>query len=311
MNEEQRYLFDAFGYFVIPDAVSQAQLEELRTTLQAPGEEADPGARLEAPLHWSQAWRDLLEPALSPLLEEVLGNHGRPADSFAGLPIFRIDHINVHTHVAKGFKGGILHGGWKSTGGSQFFRYHDGQFYNGLVAVVFELFDTHPNEGGFCCIPGTHKANLPLPTQWRDLSQGIHPSVQRVPARPGDAIVFTEALTHGTLPWNAEAPRRTLFYKFSPHGTSWCRGLLRPAPLPRLSRHRRPQAGDTGATQRSLRRPSQPPGTARRHQQGVEGSTFRSGLLQRRRGGSGLPASRGSRSALPGAGRRAGRRGVR
>ena len=229
MNEEQRFLFDAFGYFVIPDAVSQAQIEELRTTLQAPGEEADPGARLEAPLHWSQAWRDLLDlPALSPLLKELIGNHGRPADSFAGLPTFRIDHINVHTHVAKGFKGGILHGGWKSTGGSQFFRYHDGQFYNGLVAVVFELFDTHPNEGGFCCIPGTHKANLPLPTQWRDLSQGIHPSVQRVPARPGDAIVFTEALTHGTLPWNAEAPRRTLFYKFSPHGTSWAGAYFDP-----------------------------------------------------------------------------------
>ena len=185
MNEEQRYLFDAFGYFVIPDAVSQAQIEELRTTLQTPGEEADPGARLEAPLHWSQVWRDLLDlPALSPLLEELIGNHGRRADSFAGLPTFRIDHINVHTHVAKRFKGGILHGGWKGTGGSQFFRYHDGQFYNGLVAVVFELFDTHPNDGGFCCIPGTHKANLPLPTQWRDLSQASTPASSGCPRAP-------------------------------------------------------------------------------------------------------------------------------
>ena len=129
MNEEQRYLFDAFGYLIVRDAVSQAQVEELRATLQARSEEADPGARLEAPLHWSQAWRDLLDlQALSPLLEGVIGNHGAPAERFAGLPTFRIDHINVHTHVAKGFKGGILHGGWKSTGGSQFFRYHDGQF---------------------------------------------------------------------------------------------------------------------------------------------------------------------------------------
>ena len=179
MNEEQRYLFDAFGYLIVRDAVSQAQIEELRATLQAPSEETDPGARLEAPLHWSQAWRDLLDlQALSPLLEEVIGNHGAPAERFAGLPTFRIDHINVHTHVAKGFKGGILHGGWKSTGGSQFFRYHDGQFYNGLVAVVFELFDTHPNDGGFCCIPGTHKANLPLPDQWRDSEPGHPPQRQ-------------------------------------------------------------------------------------------------------------------------------------
>ena len=70
MTEEQRYLFEAFGYLIVRDAVSQAQIEELRATLQAPSEEADPGARLGAPLHWSQAWRDLLDlPALSPRLE--------------------------------------------------------------------------------------------------------------------------------------------------------------------------------------------------------------------------------------------------
>ena len=222
MTEEQRYLFDAFGYLIVPGVVTQGQIEELRATLRAPLEQADREAPQEGPLHWSPAWRDLLDlPGLSPLLEELIGNHARAAELPAGLPTFRIDHVNVHTHVAKGFPGGRLHGGWKGTGGSQFFRYHDGQFYNGLVAVAFELFDTHPNGGGFCCIPGTHKANLPLPDQWRDLSRGIHPSVLRVPARPGDAIVFTEALTHGTLPWTAAAPRRTLFYKFSPHGTSW------------------------------------------------------------------------------------------
>ena len=35
-------------------------------------------------------------------------------------------------------------------------------------------------------------------------------------------IRFTEALTHGAIPWTREdSSRRTLFYKFSPHGTSW------------------------------------------------------------------------------------------
>ena len=211
MTEEQRYLFDAFGYFVVPDAVTGTQIEELRATLRVPSEQLDPAGRPAGPLHWSQAWRDLLDlPALSPILEELIGNHDRPVDGDASLPTFRIDHVNVHTHVRQGFPGGMLHGGWKTAGGSQFFRYHDGRFFNGLVAVAFELHDTHVNGGGFCCIPGTHKANLPLPAQWQDLSKGIHPSVQRVPARPGDAIVFTEALTHGTLPWTADTERRTL-----------------------------------------------------------------------------------------------------
>jgi hypothetical protein len=154
-------------------------------------------------------------------LEDLIGNPERPVDGDLSLPTFRIDHINVHTHVKKGFPGGALHGGWKNTGGTQFFRYHDGRFFNGLIAVAFELYDTYVNDGGFCCIPGTHKANLPLPEKWCDLSKGIPPSVKRVPARPGDAIIFTEALTHGTLPWTTNAVRKTLFYKFSPHGTSW------------------------------------------------------------------------------------------
>ena len=229
MSEEQRYLFDAFGYLVLRDVVSGAQVEELRSTLQAPTEQRDPVPLSRGPLHWSPAWRDLLDlPAVSPLLEELIGNHERSVDADPARPTFRIDHVNVHTHIRKGFPGGMLHGGWKATGGSQFFRYHDGRFYNGLVAVAFELFDTHPNDGGFCCIPGTHKANLPLPEQWRDLSEGIHPTVKRIPARPGDAIVFTEALTHGTLPWTADTRRSTLFYKFSPHGTSWSGAYLDP-----------------------------------------------------------------------------------
>ena len=77
-------------------------------------------------------------------------------------------------------------------GGSQFFRYHDGRFFNGLVVVAFELFDTTPNAGGFCCIPGTHKLNVQMPQQWRDLTKAVHPTVQRVPAKAGDAIIFTE-----------------------------------------------------------------------------------------------------------------------
>jgi hypothetical protein len=37
----------------------------------------------------------------------------------------------------------------------------------------------------------------------------------------GTAVIFTEALTHGTLPWRGKGERRTLFYKFSPHPISW------------------------------------------------------------------------------------------
>ncbi|MXW54973.1 MAG: phytanoyl-CoA dioxygenase family protein [Gammaproteobacteria bacterium] len=225
LSDEQRYLFDTFGYVVLPNVVSDEQIEELRATLRSPTEQWVPVAQDDGPLHWSKVWRDMLDlPKLSPVLEEIIGNHGaRNARVRAGidLPTFRIDHINVHTHVKRGFPGAHLHGGWKWTGGSQYFSYHDSRFFNGLVSVSFELYDTHPNDGGFCCIPGSHKSNLPLPADWHKINEKIPDCVARIPAVPGDAIVFTEALIHGTLPWNSDATRKTVFYKFSPHGTTW------------------------------------------------------------------------------------------
>ena len=224
MNEEQRYLFDTFGYFIVPDALTGLQVEQLRSTLKNPTEQWQPLDMNQNPLHWDPIWRELLDlPTLSPILEELLGNPGLTAMREASperepLPTFRIDHINVHTHVHKGFAGGMLHGG---RGVNGHFQYHDGRFYNGLLTVSLELYDTFPNDGGFACIPGTHKGNLALPGAWRDLSKGVHDSVTRVAAKPGDAIIFTEALTHGTLPWTSDAPRTTVFYKFSPHSSSW------------------------------------------------------------------------------------------
>jgi ectoine hydroxylase-related dioxygenase (phytanoyl-CoA dioxygenase family) len=227
MDETQRYWFDSQGYFVVPGVLDEAQLAHLKATMGPPTEQHDPGAKEENPLHWSESWRQLLDlPVLRPILESLVGNHElrRFRENRSGadfLPTYRLDHINVHQHVAKGFAGMDFHGGWTGAGGSQYFRYHDGEFYNGLIVVAFELFDTGANGGGFCCIPGSHKSNLPLPRDWVAKGGDAGGLVKGISARQGDAIIFTETLVHGTLPWTVDAPRQTAFYKFSPHGTSW------------------------------------------------------------------------------------------
>ena len=227
MDATQRYWFDSQGYFVVPGVLDDSLLGSLRSTMGPPTEQHDPGAKEDNPLHWSAAWREIMDlPILRPILESLVGNHGlqRYRENKSGadyLPTYRLDHINVHQHVANGFPGMDLHGGWTTAGGSQFFRYHDGEFYNGLIVVAFELFDTTPNEGGFCCIPGSHKANLPLPPGWSEKGGDAGGLLKGIPAEAGDAIIFTETLVHGTLPWRVDAKRQTAFYKFSPHATSW------------------------------------------------------------------------------------------
>ena len=65
--------------------------------------------------------------------------------------------------------------------------------------------------------------NFPLPPDWRvSMKQSeVPPFVDRVNANAGDAIIFTEACAHGTVPWESGGERRTVFYKYCPHAVAW------------------------------------------------------------------------------------------
>ena len=96
-------------------------------------------------LHWDKAYRDAMaHPLIVPILEQLCGE------------TFRLDHINVHTHdsMPERKAGAGLHGSNRPGRGLGLYHYNNGQFYNGLTTVTFELEDTHCNGGGFCCIPG-------------------------------------------------------------------------------------------------------------------------------------------------------------
>ena len=47
------------------------------------------------------------------------------------------------------------------------------------------------------------------------------PKRKSLTASAGDAIIFTEACAHGTVPWCGEGERRTIFYKYCPHAVAW------------------------------------------------------------------------------------------
>ena len=59
------------------------------------------------------------------------------------------------------------------------------------------------------------------------------------PDLQASAIIFTEALVHGTLPWRGNDERRTVFYKYSPRPLAWSRTLYDPAEYPDLTERQR------------------------------------------------------------------------
>ena len=81
-----------------------------------------------------------------------------------------------------------------------------------------------PNDGGFVCVPGSHKTNfidrLPKTVQ----HQEVMPEYVRQPTvKAGDVILFTEALMHGTRAWQGDHERRVLLFKYSPPHSSWAK----------------------------------------------------------------------------------------
>ena len=118
-------------------------------------------------------------------------------------------------------------------------QYHcrNGQMVSTLTKAVFPMLDCGVEDGCFAVVPGAHKSNFPRP--W-----GHHPAetpvLAPVPAKAGDAIVFTEALTHGSTINVSGRPRRTLYYCYS---IGYMPGLGRPGPALQRPGHGRSNRG--------------------------------------------------------------------
>jgi len=239
MNDNEKYLFDLRGYLVVKNVLSAAQLEDLSNRLEEQRkanpspilgsdrtifrDQDDPAWSAPSLLEMGGTYIDLIDlPLIKPYLTSLVGEH------------FRLDHDYVKVDGAMKEKTLYLHGGGQGAGGPKdlvgptdggqcYYRYNNGRFYNGLVAVAFELDTVKPGDGGFACVPGSHKSNIGLPPEWRIAkTQAEMPDiVERVAVSAGDAIIFTEACSHGTVPWEGDGERRTIFYKYCPHAIAW------------------------------------------------------------------------------------------
>jgi ectoine hydroxylase-related dioxygenase (phytanoyl-CoA dioxygenase family) len=234
VNDKERYLFDLMGYLVVEDVLTPAEVARLNGLLDEYDLWSAERAKVERrwvyedenkihvgnPYEWHDAFRGVVEhPRMLPYLVELCGPH------------VRFDH----DYVILSKQGGeilTLHGG----GGDPYqdvayYRYRNGRMHNGLIVVSYALGDVAVEDGGFVAVPGSHKSNYAFPDGRRDMEQA-GPWLQRVPQKAGSAIIFTEALTHGTAEWTADRERRSLLCKYSPGAISWLRDYPGAAKIP-------------------------------------------------------------------------------
>ncbi len=217
MTNEERFMADLDGYLLIKNVLTPDEVANLNALADEafpmqPGE--DGLRRTSRVTEWGDAFRDLMDhPKLLPYFVDLIG------------PRFRLDH-DYNIFMTKGATGGHLHGGENGPGrgyeGDHWYRFRDGEMRNGLCVFTFFLTHADEGDGGFGCIPGSHKSNYltHLPGDVRRWERDAH-YVRQPAVEAGDVLFFTEALIHGTMPWVADHERRALLYKYSPGHSSW------------------------------------------------------------------------------------------
>ena len=224
MTDEERYLFDLQGYLAVENALTESQVKDLNAAvdgLDPWGEDTwDPDDLYDFSivaknklhvgplLHRDDRFKGLIDnPTIVPYLVELLGD------------TFRLDHeyAILMTEDAAPLR---LHSGGEPYKANAYYVHKNGRMFNGLTVVSYALTDINPGDGGFCSLPGSHKSNYPGPPKYVSLEEPCEALVH-VPVKAGTALIFTEALTHGIMPWTASHERRSLLYKYSPGNQAW------------------------------------------------------------------------------------------
>ena len=227
MNEIEKYLFDLNGYIVIENVLGADELKLLNERFDRQERPADAvlmsygGGATDGPgiLAYGQPFVDLLDhPAILPVLRFRLGD------------CFRLDRLYAIA-MRRGMSKGPMHSDYGASSpiaGSvpgEYYPFPLNEIHSGFVVVCWNLTDTGPGLGGFCCIPGSHKSNYRLPQQLAEAGEeSPHVIIPSAPA--GSVTLFTEALTHGTADWQAEHERRTLLYKYCVSQLAWGSGRV-------------------------------------------------------------------------------------
>jgi hypothetical protein len=234
MTEDEIYLFDLNGYIKLERVLTPDQVDlcnravdhhleigicsmaerSLELSLSGGSPELAGTSRrkhLEGPscVEWERPWcepfREMLcHPRITPFIECLAGT-GFRADTLPGFLI-----------TDPGAEGNELHnGGGEGLNYAYDYTFKNDRISAGMISVEYLLADEAPEDGGFAVVPGSHKANLPCPDGMKKWQ--IHREfVTKVPAKAGDSIIFSEATTHGALPWRAKHQRRTMLIRFVP-----------------------------------------------------------------------------------------------
>lgn len=119
---------------------------------------------------------------------------------------------------------GLHSGGYEGVQRNQY-RYRNGRFHCGQVNILMALTDIGPGDGATMVIPASHKSNFVHPDVAKhSMKAGEVRSVDDVEGaievhlEAGDALLFVDAISHGSARRVNPGERRIVVYRYGP---SW------------------------------------------------------------------------------------------
>ena len=229
MTPEERYLFDLQGYLLVQQVLSVEMLGRLNTTInemefltdaevEAMGiprrpTESDTYARAGVSsgrlgdytcdiLKHGGVFEELID--WPPILSRV--------DAMIGDPYCLDAAILMSRHRGGAFR---FHHGYAELLPYSEYACSEGDFSCVSVKISYVLTDVGVEDGCFAVLPGSNKSNFQNPLVGQ-IPDPDHPLVKPIPCRAGDAIIFSEDLSHGAVQNRGCRTRRTLFYSYAP-----------------------------------------------------------------------------------------------
>ena len=243
MTREEAYLFDLQGFLVLRQILPTEMVSALNETVDAIESLSDEEARTRGvPRRYTQgspyATLGLAEKGnlndytcdiltYGSLFEELID--WAPVLPYVESMIGESFRLDGTTFMCRNPGGAIaFHHGYAELLPYSEYAFENGAFRCVSVKISYALTDVSVDEGCFAVIPGSHKSNFQNPLVGKVPDPG-HPLVRPVPTRAGDAIIFSEDLSHGAAHNRSKEVRRTLFYSYAPGFHSGWRGLDRTA----------------------------------------------------------------------------------
>lgn len=275
----EEYLFDLRGYLLIKGLLSADEIAAGNALISSIPSDLPRGGwhgwvqREDHPEHRGISYQQVYE--LGGVFERMI-DHSRVLnllDRFVG---GHETHDRYHGPLAidenfftiRGAGDAIpIHAGGHEIASRTGYRYHNGRFLCGEVNVLTAFTDIGPGDGATMIIPGSHKSNMIHPAllrrdrahEWSKDGGGSADDVEgatEVHMKAGDALLFVDALCHGSAKRTNAGERRISVYRY---GSGWNRTRFGHQPSPEALARLGPVARKIVQPRDPVRPPGTPP----------------------------------------------------